>query len=370
MKCYNCKRSIPDNSIFCNWCGKYQLDEKEKSDEVTVPEPKQLPSGAWRIQLRREGESVTADTYEACRAEAVKVRRKWLQYQEDHPQPEKFLSLGDAIDAYISSKDNILSPSTIRSYKKYRKYRLQPCMSWNIYDPDNKWQSAVNNEAKDVSAKTVFNAWHLCTAAMNANGVSAPAVSLPRKIKADRKWLDYDQINVFLKAVHGKPCELGALLALHSLRLSELLAITPADVLLDKKLLLVRGSRVLNSDGELVYKELNKTDSSRREVPIVIPRLSDLLKQVDQQADFICDMHRKKLYDQINSVCRKAGLPEVGVHGLRHSFASLAYHLGWKELSTMQVGGWSNSQVVHEIYTHNADLEADIKSMRKHYKMK
>ena len=152
MKCYNCKRSIPDNSIFCNWCGKYQLDEKEKSDEVTVPEPKQLPSGAWRIQLRREGESVTADTYEACRAEAVKVRRKWLQYQEDHPQPEKFLSLGDAIDAYISSKDNILSPSTIRSYKKYRKYRLQPCMSWNIYDPDNKWQSAVNNEAKDVSA--------------------------------------------------------------------------------------------------------------------------------------------------------------------------------------------------------------------------
>ena len=40
--------------------------------------------------------------------------------------------------------------------------------------------------------------------------------------------------------------------------------------------------------------------------------------------------------------------------GLRHSFASLAYHLGWPEMQTMVVGGWSNYETVHKIYTHLA----------------
>ena len=40
-----------------------------------------------------------------------------------------------------------------------------------------------------------------------------------------------------------------------------------------------------------------------------------------------------------------------GVHGLRRSFASLAYHLRWSELETMRVGGWSDFQTMRKIYT-------------------
>ena len=73
------------------------------------------------------------------------------------------------------------------------------------------------------------------------------------------------------------------------------------------------------------------------------------------------------MYDHINSACKKVGLPKVGVHGLRHTFASLAYHLDWKKLSTMSQGGWSSSRIVDEVYTHNADLDADVERMRKFY---
>lgn len=365
MKCRNCGREIADNSIYCNWCGKSQLKEKFRDkDFVSVPEPVKLSSGNYRIQLRKEGWSFTSPSYEQCKAEAIAYRRKWNELHADAPDA---LSLRNAIDRYISSKDSLLSPSTVRGYKRYRDNYFQDCMDWNVYDKTLQWQAAINFEAKKrKSAKTVVNSWHLCAAAMRLAGAPVPTVTLPKWAKKERKWLDYNEVQVFLKAVRGKPCELPALLALNSLRLSELLALRPTSISPDCKTLFVRGSRVLNEYNQLVYKELNKTAKSRRDVPVVIPRLTELLQNVPQ-AEFLYD-DGWHLYDKINSVCRKAGLPEVGVHGLRHSFASLAYHLGWKELSTMQVGGWSNSRIVHEIYTHNADLTDDVERMREHFK--
>lgn len=54
MKCRICKRDIPDNSIFCCWCGEKQLRERKKKDEIKVPKPRQLKSGKWNIELHAE----------------------------------------------------------------------------------------------------------------------------------------------------------------------------------------------------------------------------------------------------------------------------------------------------------------------------
>ena len=42
----------------------------------------------------------------------------------------------------------------------------------------------------------------------------------------------------------------------------------------------------------------------------------------------------------INKICHAMGLQSVGIHGLRHSFVSLAYHLGVPEKIVMEIGGW------------------------------
>lgn len=59
----------------------------------------------------------------------------------------------------------------------------------------------------------------------------------------------------------------------------------------------------------------------------------------------------------------------VTLHGLRHSFASLAYHLRWTEKTTMRLGGWATPDVVHEIYTHLAhqDVDEDVERMKAFY---
>ncbi len=125
---------------------------------------------------------------------------------------------------------------------------------------------------------------------------------------------------------------------------------------------------VVNDEGELVEKATNKTKSSQRTVHIVIPRLETLMRE-HTDSGLLITVHPHTIRKQINAICEKNGLPLVGVHGLRHSFASLAYHLGWSEMTVMQEGGWSNTQTVHNIYTHLAaqDKNDDIDRMKAFY---
>ena len=55
---------------------------------------------------------------------------------------------------------------------------------------------------------------------------------------------------------------------------------------------------------------------------------------------------------RINEICAAHGLPQVGNHGLRHSCASLFYHLGIPQKIAMEIGGWKDPGTMNKIYTH------------------
>lgn len=121
----------------------------------------------------------------------------------------------------------------------------------------------------------------------------------------------------------------------------------------------VEGAAVLDVDNNLTQKDTNKNETSRRTVPIMIPRLREMLPEAITAAGdgALVQGSLNTLYVQINRVCDAAGLPRVGVHGLRRSFASLAYHLRWSELETMRVGGWSDYKTMRKIYTKLAERD-------------
>lgn len=361
MKCKKCKRPIEDNSVFCNWCGARQVKEQRS---VKVPEPRQLPSGNWTIQLRAEKISVTEPTAEKCRAKAAALRSGFVEKAKNAPR----MTVAACVDKFIANNSNVLSPSTIRCYKGYRKQRFKSVMDKDISSVD--WQKAINDEcAKDLSPKTISNSWRLITAAMRAEGLSVPSVHLPKLVKNERPWLDFEQIQKFLLQLKGNKYEVPALLALHSLRRSELLDLHMSDIDLEKNIIHVSGAMVRGENG-FVHKDQNKNRSSQRDIPIMIPRLKELLQQLPEDTDRIVTSQPNKLYDRFNTVCRQAGVPEVGVHGLRHSAISLGYHLGWSIMTTMQVGGYSETKTVMDIYTHLAqqDKNEDIKKMEDFYK--
>lgn len=358
IKCKKCKRELPDNSIFCNWCGFRQIEEGR---EVKVPAPK-FNGTSYHNQVMVEGERryISADTEEEYYAKARAAKLSLIEIKKAAPK----LTLGTAIDNYVKDNSEVLSPSTVNSYKSYRNTRFKRYMDLDV--SSIPYQRMVNEESKHVKPKTVHNAWRLVTASLSHAGQEAPQINLPKKAKSVRPWLDYQQIEKFLKAVYGKPYEIGALLALHGLRRSELLHLTAEDVDLDREIIHVRGASVVGEKNRLVDKDTNKNATSTRDVHIVIPRLTTLLRG---KSGRLITTNPTTLYGSINDVCRSASLPEVGVHGLRHSYISLCFHLGWNMQTVMQEGGYSNPQTVNEVYRHLAaqDANDDINSMKKYF---
>lgn len=346
MKCKKCRREIADNSIFCSWCGYKQLTEAK---ETRVPTPTHR-GNLWSSQIMLDGERVyvTAESEAEYYAKARAIKDGLVKIKKAAPR----LTLGTAIDNYIKVNDSVLSPSTINAYKSYRKTRFSAYMDSDVWQIN--YQQMVNEEARNYAPKTVHNAWRLVTAALRHADVPVPSINLPQKPKAERPFLDYQQIQILLDKCKGKPYELGILLALHGLRRSEILHLTSDDIDIGKGLIHVRGASVVGAENRLIDKKTNKNRTSTRDVHIVIPQLTDAIKGINGR---LITTNPTTLYGLINGLCERNGLPQVGVHGLRHSYVALCFHLGVSPDTVMREGGWSNLQTVNNVYRHLSELD-------------
>ena len=336
---------------------------------MKLQKPEKLKSGAYRIRMRLNGKNVSVygETEAQCRQKATLIKSEHLSGKVIQKRCD--YTVKQAVEAYIASKPK-LSPSTIRGYETIKRTRFNSVMEKKIDDID--WQNVIDNE--DCSPKTLQNAWGLIKSAMRYIEMLPPKVELPKVISEERPFLEPEDIPVFLKAIHGTTFELAALLGLHSLRRSELCDLTYDDINLKKQTIRVKGAAVLDKDGHIVHKETNKNETSTRIVPIMIPRLLEILQeQLDGGAEgYIIPHHPNSIYGAINAVCEKNNLPLIGCHGLRHTFVSLAFHLQWSIKTTMRVGGYKDDTVVRKIYYHLAqsDKDNDILSMQAFFQAK
>ena len=257
MKCKKCKRTIEDNSIYCNWCGYKQIAD---STELRVPKPTRREDGTWTARIMVAGERVRVDgeSEEEYYQKAKATKAGLYEIKKAAPK----LTLGTAIDNYIKDNDSVLSPSTINAYKSYRKTRFKAFIDEDVSTIN--YQQMINEESKLVKPKTVHNAWRLVTAALAHAKVPICPINLPPKCKVQRPWLDYQQIQILLDKCKGKPYELGILLGLHGLRRSEMLHLTADDIDTERGLIFVRGASVMGDGNKLTDKDTNKTTASSR----------------------------------------------------------------------------------------------------------
>ena len=257
MICKACKNSVPDGSIFCNHCGERLVRTRSrKKKKPTIPKPHQLKSGEWYGQIMINGvrRVVKGDTPEEYETRVLALKAKLISADIG---PAK-VTLKQAIRNYIDSNENVLSPSTIRGYETAYRNRFKKYMDKNISNID--YQTMINAEAAKVSPKTLRNAWGLVSPALAASGMTPPKVNLPQVPESNEDWLDYEQIKVFLEAIKGRPVEPAALLALHGLRLSELLDLDVSQIVNGQ--ILIRGATVADKNNKLVHKETNKNKTS------------------------------------------------------------------------------------------------------------
>ena len=292
------------------------LSRKGK-ENMKTPKAKKLPSGSWYVRVRIDGQdvSITRPTEKEALAEAMAVK---AGMKDALKQGHKTLT--KAIDAYISARENVLSPSTIRGYRTIQQNRFQGMMNRDVYTvTQEQWQRAVNAEAKQVSAKTLTNAWRFLSSVITEETGKKLTVRLPQVVPAVRPWLTAEQIPIFVEAVKGDPIEIPALLALSSLRRSEIINLRWKDVDMEKGVLHINGAAVYDENSKLVRKSETKNKSSRRIVPIIQP-LREALERADRKGEYLTTWNPNAIMLRINRICERSGLPKVGFHGLRHPY--------------------------------------------------
>lgn len=93
---------------------------------------KKLPSGSWRVQVyagknadgKPQYRSFTRPTKKEAEYEAL----QWQLHYKEVSRDTTAMTLAEAMDKYIASKDGILSPSTLRSYDAICRTALQDLM--------------------------------------------------------------------------------------------------------------------------------------------------------------------------------------------------------------------------------------------------
>ena len=318
-----------------------------------TPKAKKLGSGQWRCQIMVDGQrhSVTKSTEKAAVAAAMALKAGLIQANKT---PHQELALPRAIDKWMELQEGILSPATIRGYRNIQDNHFQTIMHRKCAQiTDTMIAQAISQEARHYKAKTVTNYWRFIKQILTWATGRQYSASLPQIIPAEREFLDYEQIEVFLKAVKGDRIEIAALLALSSLRRSEICALDWEDVDFDLGVIHVRGAVVPDENHKMIRKETNKNQTSRRDIPMIQP-LREAMTAARCKTGPVVPLHPATVQRKINQICVRANHPEVGFHGLRHSFASLCEHLKVPPKIAMEIGGWSDRATMERIYTHTA----------------
>ena len=82
---------------------------------MKVPEPKKLPSGAYHLQLRLGGESIsiTRRTAAECKAEAQVIKAEYLAGRRDlRYRKAGEMTLAEIQEAYLKQRRPVLSPAS------------------------------------------------------------------------------------------------------------------------------------------------------------------------------------------------------------------------------------------------------------------
>lgn len=316
---------------------------------------KKLPSGQWRALVyshtelidgkqKRKYESFTADTKKEAEFLAAQFAKNKSLIQSSK------ITVGDALERYIKSKEKVLSPSTIRGYKCISLNHLNDLKDIYINKlTSEQIQKALQKEALSVSPKTTANIYGLLSATLD---MFAPEkvfrVSLPQRTKKEHYIPNDTDIQLLLDSIKGTELEKAVLLAAFgSLRRSEISPLTDKDIDFNNNTITVSKAMVNAPDATWRIKA-PKTNAGYRSVvfpPFVIEHFKNIKGPLVQ-------LTPQQITDRFTKALLKEHLPHFRFHDLRHYQASILHALNIPNKYIMKRGGWSSEAVLNGIYKH------------------
>lgn len=309
-----------------------------------------LPSGNYRVRVTdpetKERKSFTAPT----KREAELAALEWLGGKRSSSERK---TVGECIDDYIASKENILSPSTIDGYRRSKKN----CLNELCHVPLCKLtpldvQKHINQLSLTKSPKTVRNAHGLLVSVLN---VYAPEINLHTTLPPIQKKIkQLPSTETVIAAVIGSDIELPCLLAIwEGLRMSEIRGLKKSDLCGD---VLTIHDTIVTVGGQHIAKHQTKTFDSTRQIRLS-PYLMSLVSQLPEDQDYFTILSGQAIYKRFSRLLARSGIDHITFHDLRHLNASTMLALGVPDKYAMERGGWSSPHIMKSVYQHTFTKE-------------
>lgn len=325
-----------------------------------------LPSGAYRtratkvINGRKVTKSFTVHPKE-CQGNTKKAKllsenkaNEW-QLASDHADIYG-MNVKEAIEGYISDKERVLSPSTIRVYKLILDV-FESLWNISIYDIETpQIQRLVNEWSMDLKQKTIRNRITLLLSALDYHGVDKRfRIRYPQNTSKKVGTPDIDDVQMFVRNATGVMKPIIYLAAFGALRRGEIAGLREKDISRDMRTVTVSGDVVLNDNKKWVYKPFPKTEESAR--TNVLPKfVIESIPVKEDPDEFIFELTPAAMSDRFARLAKKLQL-DYSLHTLRHFAASFRTDLGIPKKYVQEIGGWQdgNNNVFEKIYDNRMD---------------
>lgn len=326
---------------------------------------KKLPSGSWSCMVfshyqfvdgkkKRIYERFTAPT----KKEAEFMAAEFQLNKRRNQRPEN-LTVYEAIEKYINSKSNILSPSTVVNYRRQLKNYYQKIQSVQLKDLTSAMiQEDINDISAKLSPKTLRNIYALLTAALEVYAPDfTPHVALPQNQKKEVVIPTEEEIKILLENAKGTELYLAILLAsCFSLRRGEVCAILCKEVDLENLILSINASVVV-SDNEKWIRKTPKTPSGRRKLsipPFLVPALKEAMagKKPD---DYLFSSDPTGISNMMTRLRDKLDMKHINFKSLRHYYASMMLLNNVPNKYAMKRMGHATDNMLKNVYQHIID---------------
>lgn len=335
-----------------------------KKRNTGLPKISQLPSGAYHANVyshtdadgKRHYESFTGYDYN-------QVMLQIVQFKADKKQDKLAAALGnvkmtvaDAMDQYIESKNAILSPSTIASYKAIRRNNLLGLQKVTVKQVTQEAvQIAINQEAMNKTPKTVRNIHGFLAAVLQ---VYRPDLvlhtTLPQKVKSEIAIPTEEEIRLLLDTVKGTDMELPLILAACcGMRRSEIAALTWKDIDFRKNVIKIKKALVMDDDNELIEKTTKTTAGTRtiRMFPVVSDALMRYKEDHPDDGGYIT-VRPDIISHRFEKLVKRLGLPRYRFHDLRHYTVSVMLSLNIPKNYIADFVGHETENMIDKVYGH------------------
>lgn len=351
MICKNkgCAREIDADSVYCKWCGTRQVREKKTKD--AAPAARQLPSGTWTCRVRVGGQdvSVTRPTKAEAQAEAMAIK-----YGLKAPDtPRVTMTLAEAYAAYLTSRESVLSPSTVAGYKRLERNTFQRLMPMQL--------SAITSELiqREISAMTkskkspkyIANAEGLLSSVLKQSMPEKQfSLHLPPKRKPNLRQPDDKEVGAIMAAFRGSAVELPVLMALWmGMRLSEILGARHEDI--DGGKLHICRVVVLDENNQPAEKDSAKTYAGDRWVSVP-GYIAQLIAATGRDSGPLVTFSGAAIYKRFVRTLDQAGIPRCRFHDLRHINAAVMVRLGVDSKYAQERNGWASDRMYKQVYAY------------------